>query len=60
MASISTGLFSLTAKYLAAFVALYTANTSFPSTLMVAIPYAGPLAATPSPLYCSCVGVDIA
>lgn len=60
MASIRTGRFSVTVMCLAALVALYTAKTSLPSTRIVAIPYAGPRAATPSPRYCSLVGVEMA
>lgn len=41
------------------FVALYTATMSLPSTRADATPKAGPRAAIPSPLYWSCVGVEI-
>lgn len=42
MASINTGLLSLTAISRAAFTTLYTANTSLPSTRAVVIPYPDP------------------
>ena len=60
MASIRTGLFSRTAYSRDAFVALYTAKISLPSTRIVVMPYPGPWAAMPSPPYCSCVGVEMA
>ena len=60
MASIKTGVLSATHVRLAASVALYTANMSFPSTLITGIPYPIPLDAIPSPAYWSRVGVDIA
>lgn len=45
MASMRKGWFSATARRRASFVALYTANTSLPSTRIDMMPYPGPRAA---------------
>ena len=45
MASMRKGWFSATARRRASLVALYTANTSLPSTRMDRMPYPGPRAA---------------
>ncbi len=49
LTSISTGQLLATAILRASAVALYTALASPPSTLMLAMPYEGPLPAIPSP-----------
>ena len=49
LASISTGLLSPTAILRASAVALYTPLASPPSTLMLDMPYEGPLPTMPSP-----------
>ena len=51
LTSIRTGLHSLTAILRASAVALYTPRASPPSTLMLAMPYEGPLPAIPSPAH---------
>lgn len=60
MASSINGLLFSSTYSLAFLVALYTAQTSLPSTRIAEIPSPKPRAAMPSPPYCSDVGVEMA